>query len=70
MWIVSPLGVANHFAVLERETDPDEEEYFSVAKGVGIGDREFGFDEEKFFSAQADGEPTSEERRRGDSGPS
>eukprot|EP00971_Amphidinium_carterae_P166879 3307113-Amphidinium_carterae.1 len=36
----------------------------------GMGDCEFGFDEEDFFSAQADGEPTLEERRRGDSGPS
>eukprot|EP00971_Amphidinium_carterae_P123590 2447541-Amphidinium_carterae.1 len=35
-----------------------------------MGDREFGFDEEKFFTAQADGEPTSEERRHGKSGPS
>eukprot|EP00971_Amphidinium_carterae_P229080 4544125-Amphidinium_carterae.1 len=91
---------ANHFAVLERETDPDEEEYFPaaldegfafaeycvVATGSttrvfgapkthpagspgarGMGDREFGLDEKKSFSAQPDGEPTSEEHRRGDS---
>eukprot|EP00971_Amphidinium_carterae_P306200 6085491-Amphidinium_carterae.1 len=34
-----------------------------------MGDREFGFDKEKFFFAQADGEPTSK-ARRGESGPS
>eukprot|EP00971_Amphidinium_carterae_P134871 2672720-Amphidinium_carterae.1 len=36
----------------------------------GMDDRKFGFDEEKFFTAQADGEPTAEERRRGEPGPS